>query len=195
MIDEGYIKFNYDWIDSDINYDISEINEVRDMLFGMNFIGAYDGDIGYGNISIRIGDNFLITGTGTGNLDRLTKKDYSLVTKYDFDKNSLTCNGRIRASSESLTHAAIYESDDDINAIIHIHSKELWDGLMDRVPTTSKDIGYGTPEMAYELKRFVKVCKQANDNIVVMAGHDSGIITFGKNLQEAQDKLMEKNLL
>ena len=62
---------------------------------------------------------------------------------------------------------------------------------MNRVPTTSKDIGYGTPEMAYELKKFVKICKQANDNIVVMAGHDSGIITFGTNLQEAEIILME----
>ena len=189
MIDEGYIKFNYDWIDSDINYDISEINQVRDMLFDMNFIGAYEGSIGYGNISIRVDDNFLITGTGTGNLNRLTKKDYSLVTEYNFDKNSLICTGRTRASSESLTHAAIYESADDINAIIHIHSKYLWNELMNKVPTTSKDIGYGTPEMAYEL---IKLCKQIKEKIVVMAGHDSGIITFGKDLQEAENILMGK---
>ena len=191
MIDEGYIKFNYDWIDSDIDYDISEINEIRNRLFDLNFVGAYDGNIGYGNISIRTDDGFLITGATTGNIKKLTEKHYSLVTEYNFDKNSLTCTGRIKASSESLTHAAIYESNDDINAIIHIHSKELWTNLMNRVPTTSKDIGYGTPEMAYELKKFVKICKQANDNIVVMAGHDSGIITFGTNLQEAEIILME----
>ena len=191
MIDEGYIKFNYNWIDSNIDYDISEINEIRNRLFNLNFVGAYEGNIGYGNISIRVDDNFLITGTGTGNLDQLTKKDYSLVTEYNFDKNSLICTGRTRASSESLTHAAIYESDDDINAIIHIHSKDLWIELMNRVPTTSKDIGYGTPEMAYEL---IRLCKQIKEKIVVMAGHDSGIITFGKNLQEAENILMEKVL-
>ena len=188
-MDEGYIKFNYDWVDSDINYDILKINETRNKLFDLNFIGVYDGNIGYGNISIRTDDGFLITGAATGNFKKLTEKHYSLVTEYDFDKNFLTCKGNIIASSESLTHAAIYESDNDINAIIHIHSKDLWNKLMNKVSTTNKDIGYGTPQMAYEL---IKLCKEIEEKIVVMAGHDSGIITFGKNLQEAENILMGK---
>ena len=98
-------------------------------------------------------------------------------------------------SSESLTHAAIYESDPTISAVIHCHDSVLWATLLDRAPTTSKSVAYGTPEMAYEIMRLFKVSDVRSREIFVMAGHEAGIVTFGKNLEDAFDVVMREREL
>ena len=99
-------------------------------------IGMYPDGIGFGNISIRCNENtFLISGTATGGIIDLDNSHYALVTDYNLTTNSLTCKGSINASSESLTHALIYESSPSTNAVIHIHNLALWKKLMHEVPT------------------------------------------------------------
>jgi ribulose-5-phosphate 4-epimerase/fuculose-1-phosphate aldolase len=89
-----------------------------------------------------------------------------------------------------LTHAAIYESDPSTSAMIHCHDSVLWAALLDRVPTTSKAVAYGTPEMAHEITRLFKETDVRNGKMLVMAGHEGGIVTFGKNFEQAFDVLM-----
>ena len=184
-MDDGYIKFKYNWIKKELDCDISKINKVRDKLYNLRLIGSING-IGYGNISIRFKDGFLITGSGTGKVKTLTKQHYTLVSDYNFENNSITCQGPIVSSSESLTHAAVYDKIKEINAVIHIHSKELWNKLIKKVPTTKKDIAYGSPEMAYEIMNLVN-----DTNIIVMSGHEDGIVVFGKDLDEANRVLFD----
>ena len=136
--------------------------------------------------------NFYITGSATGGLPELTLTDCVRVVAYDFEKNWLRYEGTAIPSSESLTHAAIYESDPTVSAVIHCHDSALWATLLDRVPTTSKAVAYGTPEMAYEIMRLFKVGDVRSRKILVMAGHESGIVTFGKNLEDAFDVLMRE---
>lgn len=183
-MDEGYIKFNCEWIDKEINFDISKLNEVRQKLFNLGLIGAYDNGVGYGNISIKTNEGFIISGSATGNISKLNEEYYSKVIEYNFDKNFLKCVGPIKASSESMSHAAIYESDSEINAVIHVHNLDLWNNLLDKVPTTSIDAKYGTPEMAYEIKRLFNETDVKQKKIFVMAGHKEGIFCFGKDLDE-----------
>src|SRR5258707_13973147 len=76
------------------------------------------------------------------------------VVAYDFARNWLRYEGAAIPSSESLTHASIYQSNSTISAVIHCHDSVLWRTLLDRVPTTSKPVPYGTPEMAYEIMRL-----------------------------------------
>ena len=95
-------------------------------------------------------------------------------------------------SSESLTHAAIYESDPSTSAVIHCHDSGLWATLLDRAPITSKSVAYGTPEMAYEIMRLFTVSDVRSRKIFVMAGHEGGIATFGKNLEDAFDVVMRE---
>ena len=189
MIDEkGYIKYHCNWIKSAPieNKLIEELNHWRAKFLKLKFIGAYSNGIGYGNISIRLqGNVFLITGSATGHLEHLTVEHYTRVTTYNFEQNSLTCEGTIQASSESLTHAAIYESCNQANAVIHIHGKSLWDKLKNAIPTSSPDVEYGTPQMAFEIQRLFKETDLMTKQILVMAGHEEGIISFGKNLEEA----------
>ena len=64
--------------------------------------------------------------------------------------------------------------------------------LLDRAPTTSKAVAYGTPEMAYEIMRLFTVSDVRSRKIFVMAGHEGGIVTFGKNLEDAFDVVMRE---
>jgi L-ribulose-5-phosphate 4-epimerase len=189
MSDEkGYIKYQCNWVKKTEEASLltKELNEWRFKLYKLGFIGVYPNGIGYGNISIRLhGSLFLITGSATGAFENLTAAHYTKVTAYDFASNSLTCEGPIQASSESLTHAAVYESDSEIGAVIHIHSRPLWDELLYKIPTTSPEVEYGTPQMAAEIKRLFKDTDLCSVKILAMGGHEEGIIAFGKDLEEA----------
>ncbi len=201
MIDEGYVKYQCHWIDKPTVTlaESAELNQWRDKLYQLNFIGQYDNGIGFGNISIRDEqpEYFIISGTQTGGIPHLTEKYYTKVTEFDWEKNLVTCVGSIQASSEALTHAALYVANPEIKAVIHIHRLSLWEALINKVPTTNINFAYGTPEMAQEIMRL---CQEARTNklkIIVMSGHKEGIITFGKNLTEAGDILLnyyQKNI-
>ena len=51
---------------------------------------------------------------------------------------------------------------------------------------------YGTPEMAYEIARLFDTTDLRSREILVMGGHESGIVTFGKNLKDAFEVLMRE---
>ena len=187
--DEGIIKFRCHWVKTPPipMKNLRGINTSRNRLYREGLIGVYDNGIGFGNISIRrtrSKNEFMITGSQTGHLPALTGKHYTRVSHFDLKQNSVTCRGPIKASSESLTHAAIYRMDPSIGAVIHIHNKKLWQKLLNKVPTSRKEIPYGTPEMALEIERLFRETGLKSKKILVMAGHEEGIITFGNNLEE-----------
>ncbi|MCB9360777.1 MAG: class II aldolase/adducin family protein [Flavobacteriales bacterium] len=192
FIDEGYIKYNINWINEPLKVTVpNQLMEWRDKMHELKQIGHYaEINIGYGNISVKTNEGFLISGTQTGDVYPIQPKDFTLVTDYNIQANSVTCKGEIKASSESMTHAAVYEADSSIKAIIHIHNPKLWNLLMDKVPTTKKEVPYGTPEMANEIFRLFKETKVKEEKIIVMAGHDEGIISFGTDLNEAGEVLL-----
>ena len=192
-IDEGYIKFNCAWEEKSIPVSIpAEIKFWRDEMYRLKLIGHYeDINVGYGNISIMTSKGMLVSGTQTGQVYPIQDQHFTLVDQYDIGKNWVHCIGPVQASSESMTHIAIYEADQSIKAIIHIHNKILWNKLMDKVPTTNKRVPYGTPEMALEIKRLFIESNVLNKKIIVMGGHDEGIITFGKNMKQAGDIILK----
>jgi L-ribulose-5-phosphate 4-epimerase len=127
--------------------------QCRRRLLQLCLIGVDSNGIGFGNLSIRDGatDNFYITGSATGGIPELTPADYAKVVAYDLEGNWLRFEGSRIPSSESLTHAAIYESDSKAGAVIHCHDSKLWAALLNQAPTSSKTIDYGTPQLAYEI--------------------------------------------
>lgn len=193
MIDEGVIKFNCNWDDSSLPLDVpAQLMEWRDKMYELKLIGEYEEiKIGYGNISIQTSRGILISGTQTGNIYPIAAKEFSLVTAYDMATNSLHCIGKIKASAESLTHAAFYDANSSIKAVIHIHNRHLWDVLIDKIPTSKREVPYGTAEMASEILRLFKETSLLQDKIMVMGGHDEGIIAFGKNLEQAGKVLLD----
>jgi L-ribulose-5-phosphate 4-epimerase len=95
------------------------------------------------------------------------------------------------ASSESMTHNIIYNLSTEIKCVIHVHNLRLWKKLLNKVPTTAKNISYGTPEMANDIKRLWKNYDLKNKKILVMAGHKGGLVIFGESIESAYNLLME----
>ena len=194
MTDDGYIKYLCNWTNKPISMPkeiFKNLNNWRTKLFDLSLIGVYENGVGFGNLSYKKeGDGIYITGTATGEKRILSSNDYSLVTEWSFEKNSVECSGKLKASSESLSHAAIYETNKKIKAAIHIHSMLLWKKHLKKLPTTSLDVTYGTPEMAYAIHNLQKIQNYPDKGILIMGGHEEGIISYGKNLDEAGNILL-----
>lgn len=188
-MDDGVTKFRLNWKKgpAPVFSALKELIYWRDRMFELGLIG-YDAKykVGFGNISLLPAGKkeFVISGTQTGHLPNLKASHYTEVTEYSIADNHLTCYGPVKASSESLTHAAIYEADPSIRAVIHIHHDKQWSDWLNEVPTTNPDVPYGTPEMAAEIHRLFKENKLVLE-VIAMAGHQGGLISFGKTLEEA----------
>ena len=195
MIDEGYTKYECEWRQAPAlpAAVVAELNAWRNRLHDKGLIGYYaEHGVGFGNVSIREGDSnrFIISGTQTGHIAHTDEKHYARVTTCDIGANRVVCEGPVQASSEALTHAAIYALDPGIRAVVHVHDAGLWRALIDRIPTTSREIAYGTPEMAREFQRLYADTDFRMRGIAVMGGHDEGIVSFGKDINQAADRIL-----
>ncbi len=191
-----YIKFSCECVSGDIASfsGLAELNAYRRKLLDLHLIGVDPEGIGFGNLSVREGatKNFYITGSATGGISELILANCAKVVACDFERNQVRYEGSAMPSSESLTHAAIYQSDPTAGAVIHCHNSKLWAALLNQAPTTSKAADYGTPGMAYEIMQLFTRTDTQSRKIVVMAGHEGGILTFGRDLEEAFAVLMRE---
>ena len=191
-----YVKFSCEPLAGDIASfsGLAELNAYRRKLLDLHLIGVDPKGIGFGNLSVREGatKKFYITGSATGGIRELTLANCAKVVACDFGRNQVRYEGSAIPSSESLTHAAIYESDATAGAVVHCHCSKLWAALLNEAPTTSKAAEYGTPEMAYEIMQLFRHTNAQSRKIVVMTGHEGGILTFGKDLEEGFAVLMRE---
>lgn len=193
---EGSIRFNCLWEKKEIllpEETYLQLEDSRSTLYDLGLIGSYPDGIGYGNLSQRIsgGDFFYISASGTGTKRRLAASDYSMVTSFSIPDNRLSCRGLAQASSESMTHAALYKALPMAHAVVHIHCLWLWEKLLYNYPATSPRIEYGTPEMAEAVGRLATEMIDNKEQIIVMAGHREGILAFGNNLKEVTQLLVK----
>ncbi len=187
MDTEGVTKYIEDFQESppvDIN-SIKELNTWRKILFFKGLIGRketrYNGK-GYGNVSQRVnGRSFIITGSQTGHLEDLTAEHYTTIKEYYPEENKVISQGPIKASSESMTHGSIYNADNSIGFVFHVHSPTIWRYAKPLgIPMTRENVEYGTPEMAREVERLFNETNVRKLNIFSMGGHEDGIFSFGK---------------
>lgn len=194
---DGVIKFTCNWVKSEplpAEY-IAELNKWRQVLYDKGLIGVDKFGTGYGNVSIRYQKNqFIISGSGTGQHSTLTNEHYTLVTNFNIHRNTVEALGPIIASSESMTHAILYKCNPSIKAVVHIHHLELWKSLLHKVPTTDKKAEYGTPEMAKEMVRLYNKTELPQSQILVMAGHEDGVVSFGITIADASQVILGKML-
>jgi ribulose-5-phosphate 4-epimerase/fuculose-1-phosphate aldolase len=120
----------------------------------------------------------------------LSARHYTRVLKTCPEENMVLCEGPIRASSESMTHGAIYGVLPEVGAVIHIHNRRLWDTLINHVPTTPEETAYGTPALCAEVTKLLSVATAAAEGVIVMAGHIEGLFVFGRTLDEAGSRLL-----
>jgi ribulose-5-phosphate 4-epimerase/fuculose-1-phosphate aldolase len=192
---EGYIKFNCQWEQKEFEFPIeiyTQLETERMQLHNLGLIGMYPNGIGFGNISTKSNDaeSFIISGSATGGFEYLKQSDYAKVTNYNISENTISCCGLTKASAESLTHAAIYKFLPQIGAVVHVHCLWLWEKLMKDYPTTSFEIEYGTLAMAEAVGKLASEINTREEKIIVMGGHQEGILAFGSNLKEATEQII-----
>ena len=189
---EGVIKYKLVFHESESlhDHDYAELNDWHRRFKRAGILGQnpdrYAG-LGFGNLSQRIENlTFLISGTQTGYLDHLSAAHYALVTGADIESNCIEAQGRIKPSSESLTHAAVYALDDQVRFVFHVHSPDLWQARSELgLAQTDAGIEYGTPAMAEEIRRLWDGGHFQAGNLLAMVGHEDGIISFGATAEEA----------
>ncbi len=187
MID-GIIKYSIEHQtgESPLFSGYDELERLRTRLFTLGLIGEKEG-IGYGNLSMRHegSKSFFITATQTGRKQTLFHEYYTYISDYDFSTFKVISQGTHKPSSEALSHAMIYAIDNRITTVIHIHSLALWKFMKAKnyLFTTAE---YGTAEMVEEIVGLYDNLDPLLNNTFVMRGHEEGIITFGRSVEEAE---------
>ena len=204
FLEEGIIKFRQEFRDKLFleSKMLGGLNFWRDVLYKEGLIGRdskrYNG-FGFGNVSQRLEPyqlpvnkrRFVITGSQTGHLPVLTARDYTVVYEYYPEKNLVMVGGLIRASSESMTHGAIYDLDDSIRFVFHLHSPHIWkNSEYLGIPTARENAECGTPEMAEEVFRLYRETNLRKIHLFSMGGHEDGIFSFGRSSKEAGHTLL-----
>lgn len=151
----------------------------------------------FGNLSLRINNEFFTIKPSGVNLKKTNYKDYPIVSikkkKYYY---------KLRPSVDTDFHLEIYKKFKNINSIVHTHSKyaTIWaqacksipnkgtthsDYWLNDIPIT-KTLTKKQIEKDYEKnigKEIVKVLNKNFTNGLLIANH--GVITFGENIEEA----------
>ena len=191
---EGVVKYTvkHETARLDLPADMPELLAWRRRLRELSLIGEDAAGLGYGNISIRLFATpcFLITSSQSSGLQEVDQRHFAKVTVVDLDRNYLRSTGQMPPSSEALTHAALYQMNGAIRAVVHVHSRPIWTAHRDRLPTTRDDVPYGTPGMAYEMIRLHKGRALGRLGVIVMGGHQDGVIAFGPTLAEAAGEIL-----
>ena len=158
----------------------------------------YEG-YGFGNLSARLPPfgtppgrrAFLVTGTQTGGLPDVGLDDFCVVESYSLRTNRVRAAGLCLPSSESLTHGALYDLDPRWRFVFHVHSPAIWRAASALgLPATSRDAVCGTPAMAREVRRLETSGELRGRRVFVMAGHEDGVIAFGRTADEAGGALI-----
>ena len=161
-----------------------QICEVGRRVWQKNWVAANDG-----NISMRLGDEFVIT-TPTGVSKGFMTPD--MLLKVDLDGN--VRGGYLKPSSEIKIHIEAYKRRDDKKAVVHAHPPVCTGYAVANIPLDFKTLPeiiitlgrvplaqYGTPsttELSDSISELI-VCHDA----VLLANH--GAMTLGKDVLDA----------
>lgn len=169
-----------------------ELNAWRTIFRRLGLLGRdparYDG-LGFGNLSCRSATDaapaaFVISGTQTGGLERLSPEHYATVLTCDTAHNRVAAVGATPPSSEALSHGALYQALPSVAWVMHLHSPEIF-AVRERLqlPVTDPAAPYGSPRMAAEIRRLAPGA--GSPGLLVMGGHEDGILAFGATASQA----------
>lgn len=147
------------------------------------------GGFGFGNISRRLppiaNDSacpFVITGTQTGSCSEIGPEHFTTVVECFPEQNRVASVGPIRPSSEAMTHAALYAADPELRVVMHVHSPHIWRSASQlRLPTTRVTAACGTAAMTSAVREMMPQAL----GLLVMGGHEDGVLTFGQTADQA----------
>lgn len=198
---EGVTKFHLDFAPSAAPplELVAPLNAWRTILHRLGLISQDPrryGGVGFGNVSRRGSAGtgagpaplFLVSGTQTGGLAEVTEQHYCWVHGYDLRANTLRASGPIPPSSEAMTHASVYEADDSVHCVLHVHCPEIWNrAQVLELPSIDESVAYGTPEMAEAVAELVG---RRSPGVLVMRGHEDGVIAYGRSVDATALRLI-----
>jgi ribulose-5-phosphate 4-epimerase/fuculose-1-phosphate aldolase len=174
----------------------------REVLGRLGLVGQdaarYQG-VAYGNVSARVGPPgaprreraFLITGTGTAGRACADPAMLCVVERCDPARNQVESHGPSTPSSEAMTHGTLYDLGAHVRWVFHAHAPVLWQAAAAlRLPTTPPEVEYGTPAMARAIEALWRSGGLGERRILAMAGHEDGVVAFGRSAEEAGEVLV-----
>lgn len=165
-----------------------QICEVGRRVWLKGWVAANDG-----NISMRLGDSFVIT-TPTGVSKGFMSPD--MLMKVDLDGNIR--GGYMKPSSEIKIHLEAYRLRDDVRAVVHAHPPVCTGYAVANIPLDFKTIpevviGLGSVPLAkYGTPSTTELSDSIRDllpcyNAILLANH--GAMTLGKDAMDAYYKM------
>ena len=188
---EGTIQFAYNLSPSDAPIldkgAFTELSAWRSILFTLDLLGQQTdkyGGYAYGNLSVAQDDGFAITASQTSGAPELIESHIVAVREANLQRFWVEAEGSEPPSSESITHAMIYQADPRVRYVFHIHSTEIWQARAElNLPETPKSTPYGSPQMA-EAVRLLLHHNQSRPLVFATAGHEDGIFALGHHARD-----------
>ena len=199
---EGVIRFHYQLEERCEpvlpSRTLDELRAWREIMRRLGLLGQrpdrYQG-LGFGNISVRCPQRsaeFVITATQTSGVDVLEDRHLTRVRDHDLTEFRVTAAGPLPPSSESLTHAMIYQLTDGVDAIVHVHSPEIWhraDAI--GLPTTPEQVSYGSPAMAQATRKLLEEHRERPLSFATL-GHGDGVCACAASVAAAAAALVDQ---
>ena len=145
----------------------------------------------WGNVSQRLDDRYMLVTPSGLSYHRLTPYD---IVRFDMDTHDY--EGRIKPSSESRMHAAIYRRDPEIHSIIHSHAifGSVFAACHQAIPVIHEEdrvllgdrTGYAKGKLAGTMALVKSVLKGLSGNAgktCIIGGH--GLVAAGASPDEA----------
>jgi hypothetical protein len=133
------------------------------------------------NISLAFGKRILINAKKV-DIENLKQQDIIEIVDYDPIKNVILIIGKKSPGIETPVHWIIQKARHDVNAILQITSKNLYDHLINDFPTTEEKAPKGSIEQAKQILKALRTGK----NILIK---NEGVLLVGFNLKEIEDSL------
>lgn len=204
---EGVIKFQVEHERVELAWHdhapvLAALSAWREVLRRLEVLGQvphrYDG-LGFGNLSARLPARtraaghrrFVVTCTQTSGSARLEPSEVCIIERYELATQRVWSRGPCLPSSEAMTHAALYDADSELSFVFHVHAAAIWRAaVMLGLPETGAEAEYGTPAMAREVRRIYNRGAGRRQQLIVMRGHEDGVVAFGRTADEAGTALV-----
>ena len=198
---EGAIQFAFDLkpgrgpgVQADV---VEPLLAWRTVLRRLHLLGQSPeryGGLGYGNLSVRDPGRpgeFIVTASQTSGIEHLHADGLCRIREFDLERFWVAAEGLQPPSSESLTHAMIYDADPGVRWIFHAHSPDIRrqaEAL--GMPATGADVAYGSPPMACAVVRLLADRPQ-RPLVFVTLGHEDGVFACGSTAGETGSSLVD----
>lgn len=155
--------------------------------------GRYGG-LGYGNLSTRDPAepaHFVITASQTSGTEDFGQQHLVRIVHANVARFWVDAVGQQPPSSESLTHAMIYQAAPDIGWVMHVHSPDIWrhSERLD-LPVTPPEVGYGSAAMAEAVASLLGRHPR-RPLVFATAGHEDGVFACGASADAAGNALVD----